>query len=130
MDNQQELPAWPWPKSPPKELGPCHKDWYDAVTDACVINCIGWKEADAEASLANLIEYEILMALDPAINDVKLTQAQLIAVHQSIQAAHDAAQKDERPFPFVATELFVQTVLRTYLQNRVEAIQQQLQKTL
>ena len=52
------VPAWNVQENP----------WYAAVTDACVINSIGWHEYDARKSLHELICWENLVALDPAVS--------------------------------------------------------------
>ena len=46
-----------------------YKPWYDAVTDACVIDFIGWDETDARKSLNKLMCYEQGLALDPQVSE-------------------------------------------------------------
>lgn len=42
--------------------------WYAAVTDACVINHLGWNEDDARQTLAALVRWEVQTALNPAVS--------------------------------------------------------------
>lgn len=41
--------------------------WKDAVTEACVVSCIGFSD-DPKSTLVNLIQWEIQTALDPAVS--------------------------------------------------------------
>jgi hypothetical protein len=108
-----------------------YREWYEAVTEACVIDCIGWQDDDAKKSLQNLIQYETLMALDPKIGPTPaLTSQQLAGQHAQLLAHIAQAAKDEQPLPLIVTEKLIETVIVTYLTNRVAAIQQHLQKTL
>jgi hypothetical protein len=54
-----------------------YKAWYDAATDLCVIDCIGWKDGDPRGSLMNLIQYEITLAQDPVIGGEHVTPKQI-----------------------------------------------------
>lgn len=51
-----------------KEWCSLKNPWYLAITDACVINHIGWDDKDAASSLANLIKWETEVALDPRVS--------------------------------------------------------------
>ena len=42
--------------------------WRNAVTEACVVACIGWDESDPRTSLANLLAWEVQVALDPLVS--------------------------------------------------------------
>lgn len=42
--------------------------WKDAVIEACIVNCIDWDEQDPVKTLAQLIAWEVKIALDPAVS--------------------------------------------------------------
>lgn len=42
--------------------------WYLAVTDECVICCIGWDDNDPRKTLKSLIDWNVKMALDPLVS--------------------------------------------------------------
>jgi hypothetical protein len=42
--------------------------WKEAVIEACVVNCIGWDESNPMKSVADLISWEVQIALDPAVS--------------------------------------------------------------
>jgi hypothetical protein len=47
-----------------------YKQWYDAVTDACVVSGeLPWDENDARGSLARLIAWREEIALDPKVSE-------------------------------------------------------------
>ena len=58
--------------------------WKVALTDACVVNHLGWDENDPKKTLANLVAWEIEIALDPAVSSRA----------QALQDATDSARLD------------------------------------
>ena len=42
--------------------------WKEAVLEACVVACIGFDENDPRKTLANLLNWEASIALDPAVS--------------------------------------------------------------
>ncbi len=42
--------------------------WKQAVIEACVVNCIGWDENDPIKTLADLVAWEVKVALDPKVS--------------------------------------------------------------
>lgn len=47
-----------------------YKQWYDAVTDACVVaGELPWNENDARGTVAKLIAWHVEVALDPRVSE-------------------------------------------------------------
>jgi hypothetical protein len=44
-------------------------NWHDTVIEACIVNCIGWNETNPKKTLADLISWEVQVALDPAVSE-------------------------------------------------------------
>lgn len=60
-------------KEPPPPLVWGDDLWKEAVIEACIINCIGWKENDPYDTVRTLCHWEAQVAADPKVNsDIKL----------------------------------------------------------
>lgn len=105
--------------------------WKDAVTERCVVDCIGWIDDDPGKSIDRLIWTEIMMHIDPAIAEpVRLSPNQMVFLIQMMQGSAERARKDEMPLSYQEYENFAQAAIKFALQNMVDKIQHQLSKTL
>jgi len=71
-----------------------YKPWYDAVTDACVVaGELPWSENDARGTVNKLIDWHVVVALDPKVSEdaaALLQQGAAQAAHASVDDAKDA----------------------------------------
>lgn len=71
--------------------------WKEAIIEACVVNHISWDENDAIKSLANLISWEVQVALDPKVS--KAAQDLIDrGTATPVETRHDDFDNADHPF--------------------------------
>jgi hypothetical protein len=90
---------------------PDYKQWYDAVTDACIVSGeLPWDDNDAKGSLAKLIDWNVEIALDPKVSE--RAHALPSDVERALSDLADEAQGNGNSLEWVNEQI---AVIRTAL---------------